>query len=371
MSRKFIVASLLAAGATFAVPKTAVAEDSAFRQELIHRSVRSGLGQASLPLLARQPGSGRQQAAEALKAKLCGGRCDLAPAGAEQVRLRGEGWELTVHGDGTSGQYRNLAGMARMQQQGRAPEERLSMGALEKLGRAFVADTLAPVVVLGEGEELVPFKSVYELRGGQDVKGGPVQREVVGNTLVFTRTLHGVAVVGAGSKVAVTFANDGTPVAFDYDWPRYAPTGGKQVLAPRTTVLQRVQTVAALRSSASGASTGSGPFDARAPAELLDVPAALLPDVLLEKLECGYFDAGQRKRDARAVVQAGCFAHLSQQHLVQGASGEGFVKGAYAGAIPAGEDVVADSRWGELALLGLANTDAHHEPAPASPSGGK
>lgn len=336
MSGKTLIASLFAVGSTLLAPAGALAEDSPFRQQLLSRSSTSGLGRASLPLLARQPGAGSEHVAETLAQRLCRTDCGAATGltGKDHLRLMGQGWELTVFGDGSAGRFRDLASQARMREAARPVEQRLPMARLEQLGRAFIRDSLSGVVELGPGEALVPFKTVYELEGVQGIHQEAARTSVLGNTIVFTRTIGGVAVVGAGSKVAVTFANDESPVSFDYDWPRYAKTGREQPLLSHPAIQERVNSFAERRTGA---------------------PAA---EVQLEKLECGYFDAGVRRRDPGASIQAGCFVHMVRQHLLepglaQEASGEGTVTAAYAGAVPAGAVIEADARWAELSLLGL------------------
>ena len=105
--------------------------------------------------------------------------------------------------------------------------QRLSNELLEALGRSFISRELGRYVVLANGEELLALSSVHQVSRDQaNAPGAPSEEEEVGGSIVsFIRTVEGVPVVGRGSKVAVVFANDGTAVGFDFDWPTYGRTG--------------------------------------------------------------------------------------------------------------------------------------------------
>jgi hypothetical protein len=364
MKRTSAFVSISAISALLLTPTSARAEDAPFRKTLVAQSISSGVGRASLPLLQRQPGPGRAPVAQLLQSKFCQGRCRTRET-SQRLRVTSAGWELQIDGDGTKGSYRHFSQMAEAQRRGVPVERRLGLDALERLGRTFIAENMHGVVVLQDGEALVPVKSVYELRGGQSLAGGAPSKEVVAGTIVFMRTIDGVAVVGGGSKVAVTFANDGAALSFDFDWPQYRRTGDEQIVASVPKLLERVQTIAALHRP-NPTTTAAGPY-AVAPLETISaLPAALLPDSLLEKLECGYFDGGERRRDPAAPIQAGCFAHVVQQ--TQSLEGQGTFSSGYAGAVPAGVDATGDLGWAELSMLGLSRRPADGPQAPPAPS---
>lgn len=62
----------------------------------------------------------------------------------------------------------------------------------------------------------------------QDTTTAPVQQSAAIDTVIFSRVVNGVAVVGPGSKVAVLFDANHSIVGFDFDWPTYASAGRTQ-----------------------------------------------------------------------------------------------------------------------------------------------
>ena len=97
------------------------------------------------------------------------------------------------------------------------------------------------------------------------------------NTVVFSRVINGVPVIGAGSKIAIIFANNGKPVGFDFDWARYEQTGEKQATLGITELNARAAKLSAV-----------------------DLKS---PYTKITRLECGYFDFGARRRDPFAPLQ--------------------------------------------------------------------
>ena len=80
----------------------------------------------------------------------------------------------------------------------------------------------------------------------------------------------GVPVIGPGSKVAVWFANDRRPVAFDVDWPVYNPLRGRQRVLSRERLMSRVKETTVSPGGESGAQVA--------------------------RFECGYVDLGATRR---------------------------------------------------------------------------
>lgn len=215
-----------------------------------------------------------------------------------------------------------------------APEERLKLDELEKLGRSFIEQELADVVEI-DGAELVALKSEYEAEDGGNEKE-TTKEQVVANTIIFGRTIGGAHVVGAGSKIAVEFANDATPVAVFVDWPRYEKVGKDQRVLGIDALNERV--------SACGA---AGLKDGQ---------------VQLDRFECGYVDLGARRRnrDERAIVQAGCFAHYSGKTQLGDAATKGELTSAAVEAVPAAEQVEPDDGWPRaIALASNGDRCAH------------
>jgi hypothetical protein len=137
------------------------------------------------------------------------------------------------------------------------------------------------------------------------VDGSSAYSAVVANRIVFTREIDAVPVVGAGSKVTITFLNDGSVESFRYDWPQYTPAGRAQATADVAEILKRVQRVAGLRTERDFIGKGDSPraLARQAPLELGD-------KATLQRLACGYYDPGVRAREADAPVQPGCYYHV-------------------------------------------------------------
>ncbi len=338
-------ASLSAFALTVAVTAPASAADFPQRQALEAQSARSGLGVGQLPLLKRVPGPGKEAVAGEVLRGFGASSTGITTEGSfsieadeDRYSLTGDGgWFLTVLGDGSRIHYSNQALLEARPELALPLEERLSQDALEDLGRQFVANDLKSFAQLSPGEKLVPSFTEFLVQGGGSTEpGGPAEREkVLASTVVFSRSVGGIAIVGPGSKIAVTFANDGTPVAFDVDWAQYVPTSQTQEVLPLGDILAR--------------------------SEVLGKTGA---EETLDRIECGYFDLGSRKRDASALVQAGCFLQIGVETPSEG----GNLVGGIVEAIPAGASVVADGSWPEAArLAGLPTAEGSPEPE-AAPS---
>ena len=327
---------------------SASAADFPERIALEAQSAQSGLGVGQIPLLRRVAGPGRETVAGQVRDRFATGGTGVTTGGSfrldtdeKRYALLGEGgWFLTVYRDGSRIRYSNETFLESRPELALPLEERLSQDVLETLGRNFIAGELQQFVKLGPGEELVPSFTEFLVHSGWSTEpGGPVEPEtVLASTVVFSRSVAGIAIVGPGSKIAVTFANDGVPVAFDVDWAEYVPTGRVQEVLPVADILARS---AALRG-------GAG-------------------DSQLERIECGYFDLGGRKRDAAAPLQAGCFLHVSTRTPTEG----GHLTAGFVEAVPAGATVEVDHSWPEaLWLAGLPVPEGSPEP-PAAPTSKK
>jgi len=207
------------------------------------------------------------------------------------------------------------------------PTDRPQLDILETMGRRFVETELKDFVRLGKDEELVPMKTEYQIddegRGNETLK-----EELVASTIIFGRRVGGVDVLGAGSKVMVTFANDGIPVAFAYDWPEYRATGQKQDVLDISLIRERASALATMR-------FGSESVDIR-------------------RFECGYVDRGARRArsDLQAPIQAGCWVTYvgsrTAPNYVPKAGDHpsyGIQQTATGDAIPAGKTVEMDYDW--------------------------
>ena len=180
---------------------------------------------------------------------------------------------------------------------------KISAAELEQKGRIFIAANLASEVVLGPDEELVALRADYRTEGGQDLATGVITQAVVASRIVFGRTVHGIPVVGNGSKVILTFTNDGSLESFRYDWPTYRVVSS-QSLVDAGEILSRVQKVVSTRAGVAAPITAAvAPSSVTAP-----YPVELTPNTKLKALDCGYYDAGSCARQTQSV-QTGM--HLS------------------------------------------------------------
>jgi hypothetical protein len=321
-----------------------------YRESLDRNSRASGLGRSEVPLLQRQPGRGARVVGEELfsRYRLSAGAINTGgdytvEVSETQVRYNGaRGWYLQVFKDGSGVRYRNSS---YLDQVGSRPaSQRLSNEQLEALGREFIAKELATYAPLATNEQLVAFTSVHELEGGQDAFTGAVSRETVASSAVsFSRTVDGVGIVGPGSKIAVIFANDGTPVGFDFDWPTYAKTGETQRVLDVSSIHRRGTTVLPVNPFRSGST--------------------------VNRFECGYLDLGVRKKGTAAPLQAACFYHYAVKTVGDAARNrvdptDGLDVAAYAEPVPAGATVVPDLRWPEAMVLCTGDSRCGVRPAP-------
>jgi hypothetical protein len=112
-----------------------------------------------------------------------------------------------------------------------------------------------PRALKNERRPVVKLATVEFLDRDRDQRDrlvGPAGEGIGGaeGRVVLSREIGGIPVVGAGSKVTVTFLNDGSLVSFRYDWPVYTRTGRAQAMASPTEVLRRLQRVSGVRTKA-------------------------------------------------------------------------------------------------------------------------
>lgn len=221
-------------------------------------------------------------------------------------------WGISVRNNGTEASFRNYAYVEKnphTKALGKIPEKNLEVKA-----RGFVMSSLVPFLPMGEGEgiELWSTQFEHELAGSDT---GEVDEDViVSSRAIFVRTIDGVPVIGAGSKVEVTFANDGAVVGFSFDWPRIERSNEKQEIVLPSQVLSRT--------------------------------ASLIPetpsDIDVIRHECGYFDPGGRYRDSAAQLQAACFTRVIRTRHQNIDGEEEVIRSGISVATPIGEDVKYD-----------------------------
>jgi len=311
-----------------------MAADFAPRIESAKRSAEVGLGRSEVTLLERVQGPGLDETARNLLDSFASSNEVVTTRGRISVRVGDdrvsyvaeEGWFLDVYNDGSKASYRNYQYLADNPQLAVSVEERLSNEELDMLGREFIATQLGKFVRMGGGEKLVPSFTEFEITGGGSaIDSKAVERERVQSAVVvFSRSVDGVQVIGPGSKVAVVFANDRSPVGFDFDWPQYKSTAKVQRVLEMEELRARLEKDLTLDSSRG--------------------------DVQVQRVDCGLVDLGARKRDPKSVIQAGCSVQSVQRSVSEGSkdapnADSGYMTVAVMDYIPVGEYVEPHAYW--------------------------
>ena len=303
------------------------------------RAQKAALGQLTVPLLRRAPGLGREVVAELLLKRFSDPLASIQTSGLPTIERRkdridfvGKGWIMHVDDDGTSVRYRNYGYLDSTNNKALPLAQRMSQDTLEKLGMAFIKSALGDFVPIAVNEQLLPFFSEFQVGGGGSTQLGqkPIAEEVFANTVVFSRVINGVPVIGSGSKIAIIFANNGKPVGFDFDWARYELTGAKQATLGITEINARAAKLSAV-----------------------DLKS---PFTKITRFECGYFDFGARRRDPFAPLQTACAMHVHKKEIVDADlfakdPTSGHTIAAYMQAIPLGSRPAVDTKWPEARLL--------------------
>lgn len=306
------------------------------------RSLAVGIGVRSVPVFMRPPSVNPDGALDALAASMGSGREGKVSREKrdDRIRLSGASWHVDVFGDGSVAEFHDTGSAIRAHDLG-APEA-MSPNKLEAAGRAYIARNLSRVIVLNRGERLVPEAKAARVEGGVATDGTRGYSTVVANRVVFTREIDGIPVVGAGSKVTLTFLNDGSVESFRYDWPAYVRTGRTQGTVDRDEILRRLQQVVGVRTNQ------APPGPVRLPRNISGKqPLDLGGQMKLERLDCGYYDPGLMSRSANAPVQAACYYHVVHSE----GSGNYVTTAAYSGAVPAARQAEPDGRWPEAVIL--------------------
>jgi hypothetical protein len=324
------------------------AANSPRSDEHAQRSLASALGVRDLPVLARRSVRAPEATLSSLIASVTTADQSLSletmSRESERGRLlvTGKSWRLAVFGDGSAAEFTNQGAASRAHGSGVDPSRAMSFAQLESAGRQFIVRALADTVTLGPAERLEPEATSARTEGSVAVDGTSAYSAVVANRVVFTRVIDGIPVVGAGSKVTITFLNDGSVESFRYDWPQYTPTGRVQAVADVADILERVRRVAGVRTDRAPTAMGDRPPALRGPA-----PVDLGGNASLQRIACGYYDPGVGVREADAPVQAGCYYHVVHTR----GEGQFITRAAYSGAVPAAQRFETDRSWPEAALL--------------------
>ncbi len=334
-----VAGAVLAASVMTMIAGTASAEDLPQTKARQQQSVRQGFASSELAVLQRTGAVDQNKVGSALIAKLQPGSGHQSSTLAGKLHLACSQFSLEVAADGSAADYEDRAVAAKAHSLGKPVSDKMSAAELEQRGRGFIASKLASQIVLGADEELVALRADYRTEGGKDMATGEISQAVTGNRIVFGRTLHGIPVVGNGSKVIVTFTNDGSVESFRYDWPTYQ-AGARQQVVDAGQILSRVQKALSVRNGVAAATSNvpvpNGDGEA--------YPLALTPNTQLQALDCGYYDPGSFAGHVQSV-QPGC-SYLAVSQDPNG------MRAGYAGAVPAGTQFAADKGWLESQILG-------------------
>ncbi len=303
-------------------------------------SLKQGFTKTALPVLIRSGSVSAEAAHSALVKQACAQPCQSAVSKDSSGIIRdvGPNWLVEISKDGSAGRFEDRAVLGRSHLQTKAIEQRMSQDALQRAGLAIIQSRLGSIIQLGSNEQLVPITATYRMEGGQNVSTGEKSEGVAANRVVFGRVIDGVPVVGGGSRISITFANDGSLESFRYDWPSYKATVSQNVV-DKSEIFNRLEAVLGARTDASTAK----PLISM-PSPTASYPLALTSDMKLQKLECGYYDSGLQARDSAASVQTGCAYHV----VLQGPNG---MRRGFAGAIPTGLALQSDAKWPELQII--------------------
>lgn len=328
------------------------AEPSARAEENVRRSLASALGERTVPILSRSsiraPEAALSVLTDSLKKLDQSFSVDRASREGQRGRIlvSTSDWRLTIFGDGSAAEFVNLVASAKAHENRLEPARKMSPDALQAAGRDFIGRYLRDSIVLGPAERLEPETTSARTEGGVAADGTSSYSAVVANRIVFTREIDGIPVVGAGSKVTITFLNDGGIESFRYDWPQYVATDRMQATVDVSEILNRVSRTVGLRAQnlqREGEQSTLSPEQTRR------------SKTTLQRLACGYYDPGVMARNPDAPIQTGCYYHLVETR----GEGDFVTKAARSGAVPAGQRVEIDSRWPEAArMLGIDGSAA-------------
>ncbi|MDQ2945028.1 MAG: hypothetical protein M3Y27_03660 [Acidobacteriota bacterium] len=261
----------------------------------------------------------------------------------DRLRVTGSSWQMDVLGDGSAAEFLDMAASGRSHAGGVDLAQSMSTATLESTARTFVERNLSRVIIMQPGERLVLAATSRRSEGGVAPDGGKAYSAVVANRAIFSREINGIPVTGAGSKVTITFLNDGSIESFRYDWPKYVSTGRVQRMAQPAEILRRLQRVAGVRTKRDLYQ----PVQAPSAIDSITRPIALGSNVQLQDLKCGYYDPGLMNRAADAPVQAGCYYHM----LDTRGEGDLVTTAGYSGAVPAATAPERDTRWPEANVI--------------------
>ncbi|MEE9366152.1 MAG: hypothetical protein V3W44_05635 [Dehalococcoidales bacterium] len=279
-----ITASVIAV--SLSLGTAANASDSDQRTSLTNNSLFKGVALDGVNLLHRKEGPGARLVAMTIASEMASLSLPSGPdQGLRYINEQGmfgmvdtgTGAYLKVYGDGTRVRYSDSS--ETRPDDGVEVEDRIPDKRLYELGRKFINDELVDVIDITSDDEVVDYKTMFQLDSEFSEKEATKQR-VTQNTAVFSRRVRGTDVVGAGSKIAIMFANDGSIEGFFYDWPEYEQ-------------LEDVQ-------------SGLSPELARERASQMSSLRVGAQEVELKRFECGLMDEGMSDDIPNRLLQLAC-----------------------------------------------------------------
>jgi len=279
--------AMAAALACVTLVTSAVAEESPYRKSLTERSKKEGFGRAEAKTLSVVVTSDRGKTAERLRKEASSGTLGKLLAlsfdkpsqnGKKTVSFVAEQGYLQVYADGSRFRLRGDLGKVKPTE-ANGGKERIEIHRLEKIARDYVQGPLKEFIGLQDAEALTFLGSRYFRQGGGSVAGDKGKEYLVANIAILGREIHGIPVVGSGSKIAVWLTPEAEVVGVDVDWPQYE----------RGEKAQPLLSVEELRRRIAAAS----------------VPVEDTEKVKVVRFECGYVDLGATRRLAGAPVQQG------------------------------------------------------------------
>ncbi len=319
------------------VPFAVSAKNYEARESLDRKSREKGISTSSLSLLERIPGAGNQDVAEKILKRFKGkndpkktatfGISDdaeylvLKEPDQYEIREKNGNWKIKVWVDGTRFHISDYDYIDTNKIEKIPVEKRFSNEKLEKIGRKYIKDHLADFVETEFGEEIVPLWTEFELMGAESEDGQKVTDMVNASKVYFGRKIDGIDIVGGGSKISLTVANDGAVIDVMVDWPKYQRSSEIQEIVGIGEIMERLSVYGKKDKSVN--------------------------KVKLNRFECGYYDPGAKYTDVYGFVQSGCVAIVTGDDA-ENAGNPGF---RVISAIPSGKTVEWDDNWPEAKAI--------------------
>jgi hypothetical protein len=178
-------------------------------KQLQSESEQYRIKRETVNLMAVKNGPGKEIATQKLIAKFkTGDTINTKTVGNWHMEIKddfntvaGDGWDITVFGDGTRVNYRNWKYVQENKEKyGKAKE--MSLDELKVAGEKFIREELKDFIKLGKGEELVFIRSLYQVDGVGSDDGSFVDETLTANIAYFGRKKDGLMFVGNSSLMS-------------------------------------------------------------------------------------------------------------------------------------------------------------------------